>query len=99
MTYFPDFNFNHSVTAGYSVWSNLRKKHRGKWYLILVKTYGHTPDIALHRFLKEIYAAALFTKIDPDRLEASVFGGTEEKVFPLDELQIEETERIEKPMI
>jgi hypothetical protein len=74
----------------------LRKKHRSRWYKVLVTTWGANKDEVLKRFLSEVYNAALFTKVDPD-LKQSGFGAEGEPVFPIDELQIEESHRL-KPI-
>ncbi len=96
-TYFPNFILTFTRATGYRMDSVLRKKHKGIWYKIIITTWGVDKEQVLKNFLNEVYNAALFMKIDPEALQAG-FGSDGEPVFPVDELQVEESHRL-KPMI
>jgi hypothetical protein len=92
-TYFPEYLLTHSRSTGFRMDTVLRKKHKAIWYKILVTVWGTDKEDVLKKFLTDVYNAALFMKIDPE-LKHSGFGAEGEAVFPVDELQIEESHRL-----
>lgn len=96
MTYFPEFEVGHSITVGHHVMSFLRKKFKGVWHTVRIKGYGPSQDQAMRKFLREVYNTALFLKIDPTAVDEGHFGTTEELLYPVDLIQIDETERLKQ---
>jgi hypothetical protein len=103
--YYPDFfaeDFSgiNSDTRVVKISSYLRQKHNGIWYKVLfvrVITYNICLDPLLAAkdakdlLRKEVYNFMLFGKIDP-----KIKNNYDEPVFPEDEIQIEEDERLIK---
>lgn len=96
MTLYPEMTISdegHCVTYT----TTLRKKYRGKWYLIsFAKEFGKSEnfnrDLALISFNKEVYIMLISGKV---YLKA-VYGLDKTSVFKLDPDQTEETERLKK---
>lgn len=96
---FPEVMIS-NTTDGFMLFTQLRKKHRGKWYLQKFIRY-HTGALnmddlcrSLHLFNADIYKAILFGKINPNVKHPN----TDEPLFPLDPDQRSEEERIKSMM-
>lgn len=84
---FPDFARSES-TSGSIVYTRVRKKHRGKWYLVLI-IVGGDGDSSMKRLFKEVYLFMLFGKIQS---ELKTIQGI--RLYEKDEIQISEEERM-----